>query len=193
MKLLVFWVCLLQQVAAEEVKKQARFVMRCNDDKYAARAYRYTKLIAPVAFTSPKPGQFDHIFYTEFLNGCDIDRACVADLVDAAEHGNDAYVQHYLQKGTVFYLPAYAKTPQTWIMKQVLELLNKYNASTKAYTLVHVADESNHWNNRALIDFYGEWLKVYRQTWHFSSEYTALSEVGSGHVIWVFFYILTRS
>jgi hypothetical protein len=160
-------------------KKQSRFVMRCNDDKYASRMHKYSTLVAPSTFKLPKPGEFDHILYTEFLNDCNIDRACVPDLMDASKHGNDAYIQHYLQPGTVFYLPAAAKNPKTWLVRNVLQLFEKYNASAKDFIFVHVADESTHWNDRALIEFYKEWKKVYRQTWHFSDEYTALSEVDS--------------
>jgi hypothetical protein len=161
---------------ANEAKKQSRFVMRCNDDKFTRR--KYSKIVAPLAFKLPRPGEFDHIFYTEFLSGCTLDRACVIDLMDASKHGNDAYIRHYLQPGTTFYLPAWSNKPKTWLVANIFQLFKKYNASAKDFTFVHVADETSHWNAPALIEFYKEWKQVYRQTWHFSDEYTALSEVG---------------
>lgn len=173
--LLILFLVLINICDAEEPKRPARFVMRCNDERTSR--LKYSKLVAPVPFKVPKPGEFDHIFYTEFLGGCDIDRACVVDLVDAMKYGNDAYVKHYLHPGTVYYLPAAAKNPKTWIIKQVLDLFDRYNVSSSHYTLVHVADETPYWNSPQLISFYRQWKKVYRQTWHFSKEYTALIEV----------------
>ena len=150
-------------------------MMRCNDGKYTR--LKYSKLVAPVPFTIPKKGEFDHIFYKEYLQDCDLDRACVIDLMDASNNGNDEYVKHYLEPGTVFMLPASSKKPKTWLVKNILDLFDKYNASSKDYVLVHVSDESSHWNDEAVIQFYKEWKKVYRQTWHFSKEYTELNEV----------------
>lgn len=156
-------------------KKAARLVMRCNDQ--ARHRPAYSKLVAPVKFRIPRPNEFDHIFYTEFLGGCDVDRACVHDLVQAMEHGNHDYVQHYLAPGTVFFLPAASKNPKTWLVKDVLKIFDHYNVSSSSYTLIHVADESLDWNSPAIISFYREWQRVFRQTWHFSEEYTNLTKV----------------
>jgi hypothetical protein len=156
-------------------KKAARLVMRCNDQAKGRPAY--SKLVAPVKFRIPQPNEFDHIFYTEFLGGCDVDRACVHDLVQAMEHGNHDYVQHYLAPGTVFFLPAASKNPKTWLVKDILKIFDHYNVSSSSYTLVHVADESRNWNSPAIISFYREWQRVFRQTWHLSEEYTNLTKV----------------
>ena len=166
---------IMHTVLCNGAKRQARYVMRCNEGK---NALKYSKLVAPVPFKRPThPSDWEYILYRDYLTDCDLDRACVTDLVTASEKSNDAYVYHYLQPGTTFYLPAYSKSPYTWLVKNVFTLFEKYNASAKDFTFVHVNDETNNWNHPALIQFYNEWKTVYRQHWHTSNNYTALSEV----------------
>lgn len=158
-------------------KKLSRFVMRCNDDK-ESRSKPYKTLTAPVPMKKLMPNHFDYIFFNEYLRDCAVDLACVVDLVAASNHGNDEYVRHYLHPGTVYMLPASPKKPRSWLVKDVMRLFDKYNASTEDFILVHVSDETLHFNHPNLIEFYYKWKKVYRQTWHITKEYTALSQVG---------------
>jgi hypothetical protein len=125
---------------------------------------------------------FDHThdsyMFDEYLKDCDVDLVCVVDLTQAAENNNDAFVQHYLQPGTVFFLPVADTVPYTWLVKDVFTIFEKYNASAHDYQLVHVADESHGYNHPKLLEFYGIWKKVYRQTWHITPEYTKMVEDG---------------
>lgn len=114
---------------------------------------------------------------------CDIDNVCVTDLVDASRNNNDDFVRHYLQPGTVFQLAVYGANPYTWMVQDIMTIFKKYNASPHDFQLLHVADESSLFNHPLLIEFYGKWKKVYRETWHITPEYEKL--VAAKRLGWV--------
>ena len=107
----------------------------------------------------------------------------MTDLVEASQHNNDAFVRHYLQPGTVFQLPVADTNPYTWLVKDILTIFEKYNASRQDFQLFHAADETHHFNHPKLIEFYYTWKKVYRETWHITPEYKKL--VAENRLGWV--------
>ena len=98
------------------------------------------------------------------------------ELMDANITGNTEVVSHFLAPGTVFTIPVYSKKPVTALVKNLFSVFQAHNASTKNFILIHVADESPHYQHPRLMEFYTLWKKVYRHNWHKNDEYQRLYE-----------------
>ena len=96
------------------------------------------------------------------------------ELVSANVSGNTEVVRHFLAPGTVFTIPIYSKRPVTGLVKNLFSIFQAHNVSTSDFTLIHVADESPHFQHPRLMDFYTLWKKVYRHNWHSNEAYQKL-------------------
>lgn len=170
--------CLLYIPHSFALTRYTRLVTRCA----TVNTNGYKDLEAPLKYVKAHRAQESYL-YDEYLKDCDKDIVCVCDLAAASEHNNDEFVRHYLQPGTVFMLPVADSVPYTWLVKDIINIFHKYNASSLDYQLVHVADESYHYNHPKLLEFYLTWKKVYRQTWHITPEYKRM--VADNRLGWI--------
>jgi hypothetical protein len=127
-------------------------------------------------------GHYAYLFYKENFADCDMQLISYFEFMNAHIAGNTEVVSHFLAPGTVFNLPIYSKKPVTGIISRLFDIFATYNVSTKAYNLIHVADESNNFNHPRLLSFYSLWKKVYRHNWHSTQEYKELHS--SGQLDW---------
>lgn len=119
-------------------------------------------------------GHYAYLFFKENLQECDMEMISYFELVDANVTGNLEVVSHFLAPGTVFSIPIYSKKPQTGLVKNLFSIFAAHNVSAKDFTLIHVADESPHFQHPRLMEFYTLWKKVYRHNWHANEAYQRL-------------------
>ena len=132
---------------------------------------QYTPSLLRHKFSSPDERNFLLEFY---LRDCNVDRIAFDDFKSAADHNNTALVRHFLTPGVTFFLPTDSAQPVHWLVRDLLSIMDDYNASTSDYQFIHLSDETYSYQHPNLLRFYSKWKKVYRHNWWNITEYREL-------------------
>jgi hypothetical protein len=165
----------------DRTKKAARFVYLADSIVPRHSTAKYTPLsldrrrYAPPLLRRKFDAPDQHNFLIDkYLRGCDVDRIAFSDFKIAADHNNTALVRHFLAPGASFMLPTDSAQPMHWLVQDLFAIFDNYNASPSDYQFLHLSDETLHYNDPNIINFYMKWKKVYRHNWWNTSEYRDL-------------------
>eukprot|EP00603_Paraphysomonas_imperforata_P007435 CAMPEP_0114413780 /NCGR_PEP_ID=MMETSP0103-20121206/1036_1 /TAXON_ID=37642 ORGANISM="Paraphysomonas imperforata, Strain PA2" /NCGR_SAMPLE_ID=MMETSP0103 /ASSEMBLY_ACC=CAM_ASM_000201 /LENGTH=360 /DNA_ID=CAMNT_0001581875 /DNA_START=220 /DNA_END=1302 /DNA_ORIENTATION=- len=158
------------------------------NDKRMAKHFRHAKkklLASQPLEKRPKKtyekGSYYYHFYKSYLSGCDVDEISYYDFMEANRFNNTEVVLYYLEPGTVFNIQVWDMDPETWMVAELNEVFKAFGKNRNDFILIHAADESNHYNNTKLIEFYETWRRVYRHNWWDTAQFNRLNKENKLH------------